>query len=161
VTSTAKLLYEKATEKSCGDSCVEWAIARLIEGRDGENLRRLAAMIPPHNHFEVAALRDRALTELHISTLDREEAILDFAHEIISKVALGETDELIGAAIVANLCVEADYSREVMDFYLLYYAATDLDYDDVQYYWDGATRENIRQLIRDRAIAHTGDASNS
>lgn len=157
--TTAKLLYEKATEKACGDSCVEWAIARLIEGHDGENLRRLAAMLPPHNHFELAALRDRALAELHIPPRDSEEAIVDFAREIISRVAIGQTDELIGAETIANLCVEAGYARKLMDFYLLHNAAIDLDYNDVQWYWEGASRENIRGLIRDRAIAHV--ASNS
>jgi hypothetical protein len=146
------LLYEKATEKSCGDSCVEWAVEKLIEGRDGVNLCRLAAMLPPHNHFEVAELRDRALAELDVRPLDRDKAILSYANEIISQIASGDADEFVAAAMLANLYLEAFYNvRELRDFYFLYNAALDLDYDEIQWYWNGATRQNIRQLIRDRA----------
>jgi len=118
-------------------------------------------MLPPYNHFELSALRDRALAELHIPISEPQKAILNFAGEIISQIAIGDTDELIGAEFVAGLCIEADYSRKLMDFYLLHYAAVDLDYDEVQWYWDGATRDNIRQLIRDRALAYVASKSDS
>jgi hypothetical protein len=37
-----------------------------------------------------------------------------------------------------------------MDFYLLYFAKDDLLIDEVQWYWEGANRENIDKIIRDK-----------
>ena len=34
-----------------------------------------------------------------------------------------------------------------MDFYLLYFAKDDLLESDIQWYWDGANRENIDEII--------------
>jgi hypothetical protein len=36
-----------------------------------------------------------------------------------------------------------------MNFYLLYWAMGDLDYSSEQYYWAGATKENINQIIKE------------
>jgi hypothetical protein len=36
------------------------------------------------------------------------------------------------------------------DFYLLYYAKNDLTEDEVQWYWEGANRENIDGIIKEQ-----------
>lgn len=35
-----------------------------------------------------------------------------------------------------------------MDFYLLYFAKDDLNESEIQWYWNGADRINIDQIIR-------------
>jgi hypothetical protein len=47
---------------------------------------------------------------------------------------------------VANLCIEADYRRDLWDFYLLCNALDDLREIGVQGYWNGATADNIQEL---------------
>src|SRR5262245_9133475 len=79
--STAHILADKALQESCGQNCVDWAITMLEQGHDGHNLMMLAGMLPPYNHFEIAALRDRALHELRIGDLDPSVAIRTFAVE--------------------------------------------------------------------------------
>ena len=37
-----------------------------------------------------------------------------------------------------------------MNFYRLFYAKGDLAVDDVQWYWDGANKENIDQVIKEQ-----------
>ena len=63
--------------------------------------------------------------------------------------------------IIKDLCIARDYQRDIYDFYLLYFAYTDLQESEVQWYWEGATRENIASIVRDRAevfLQSTGNA---
>jgi hypothetical protein len=45
-----------------------------------------------------------------------------------------------------------DASSCLRDFYLLHHAWERLQTDEVQWYWPGATKDNIDDIIRDRAI---------
>jgi hypothetical protein len=51
----------------------------------------------------------------------------------------------------ANLSIEIDHSRDLYDFYLLHNAYDDLRTSEVQWYWEGATRSNILQLMKSEA----------
>src|SRR5262245_27144451 len=88
--TTAHMLADKALEELCGRNCVDWAIAMLEEGRDGHHLTMLAGMLPPYNHFEIAALRDRTLEELGIADLDPDMAVRTFAAERLRLALAGE-----------------------------------------------------------------------
>ena len=46
-----------------------------------------------------------------------------------------------------------DYEDLVYDFYLLYWAWWELDYEDKEYqsYWEGARRANIEKIVIDEA----------
>lgn len=39
-----------------------------------------------------------------------------------------------------------------MDFYLLYYAKDELTFDETQWYWEGANRHNMDEIIKDYFI---------
>ena len=149
--STARILADKALQVTCGQQCVDWAITMLEEGKDGETLKMLAAQLPPYNHFQLASLRDRALSEQGISNLDGEVAVSTFVVEQLRIALAGEADLIETLGAVKDLCIARNYAKELYDFYLLYWAYCDLrDYRN-QYYWPDATRENIDALIRQRA----------
>ena len=131
----------------------------LEEGRDGHNLTMLAGMLPPYNHFEMAALRDRALRELGIADLDPEVAVRTFATERLRLALAGEHDLIEVVREIKDLCIGNKYQKEIFDFYLLYFAYEDLQFRDIQWYWPGATRENIESLIRQRAEQFLADPS--
>jgi hypothetical protein len=48
------------------------------------------------------------------------------------------------------------YPHDLYDFYLLYFAYSDLQDASVQWYWEGATRDNILAIIGERAAAFVG-----
>jgi hypothetical protein len=149
--TTAFILADKALERACGQACVDWAIAMLEEGRDGHYLSRLAGMLPPYNHFELAALRDLALGEQGIPALGPSEAVRTFAAERLRLALSGEADLMDSVAEVQALCVAHDYMTELYDFYLLYWAYRDLSDVGHQWYWPEATPENIQGIIRSHA----------
>ncbi len=131
----------------------------LEEGRDGHYLTRLAGMLPPYNHFELADLRDRTLREQGIRELDRSAAVHAFAAERLRLALAGELDLIRALEAVKDLCIAHDYVKELFDFYLLYWAYVDLRDSDVQWYWDGATRDNIDSIIRQRAAEFLRETS--
>jgi hypothetical protein len=149
--TTAQLLAEKALQKPCGQHCVDWAIGMLEEGRDGHNLTMLAGMLPPYNHFEIAALRDRALRELGIADIDREHAERTYASECLRLGLAGESNLLEAVSEIKDLCIANNYQKDIFDFYLLYFAYEDLECRGQQYYWPGANRDEIESIIRKRA----------
>ena len=71
-------------------------------------------------------MRDRALLELGLHSISRSEALRE----------------------LNRLCIEEDHTAELNAFYLLHYAWDDLLRSDVQWYWPGATRENIAEFAR-------------
>jgi hypothetical protein len=149
--SINRILAEKALQKTCGQQCVDWALGMLESGHDGSYLQRLAAMSPPHNHFEIAALRDRALEEQGIAAVTHRDALTLYARELLRN-ALADRETIENAvAEVACLCWTNDYIKELFDFYLLHFAYEDLRDEEIQWYWDGATRANVQSLMRERA----------
>ena len=148
--TTRRILAEKALQETCGQQCVDWAIGLLERGSDSHYIFRLAGMVPPHNHFEIAELRDNVLSDLAIEDTSPEKSITAYTLEICRSVLNGEGDVVAALTEIAQLCISAEYQRNIMDFYLLYFAYTDLQSSDVQWYWDGLTTENALTIIRER-----------
>lgn len=151
--TTARILADKVLQKTCGQECVDWAIGMLEAGRDGECLSRLWGMVPPFNHFEIAALRDRALVEVGVADVAPAITFSRYATEVLQSGLTGETPLTTALATVKDLCIANDYQCGLFDFYLLFFAYDDLLDSEFTYHWPGATRENILEIIRGRAEA--------
>lgn len=149
--STARILADKALQNPCGQECVDWAVSMLEQGQDGRHLVFLAGMAPPHNHFELAELRDRALEEVGVIGASDEIALRRYAAEELQRALAGEADLVEILRAFKDLCVGNDYRHELYDLYLLYFAYTDLLDSGEQHYWPGATRKNILPFIREQA----------
>jgi hypothetical protein len=110
----------------------------------------LAGMTPPFYHFEMAALRDRALEELGIAPISRPEALKIYAAEIALDALQGDRDMLAVLKELSRLCIEQDYVADLFDFYLLFNAWEDLLTSVDQWYWPDANRANIAEIARAR-----------
>lgn len=148
--TTIRLVAEKALEGTCGENCVDWAIAQLCAGKDGYALAMLAGMTPPFNHFEVAAMRNAAFAELGIQNLPRNEAVAAYAIELLRDNI--PDDRRLRAAIkeLGELAIADDHRRDLFDFYLLDCAFDDLDAVGYTYHWPNADRSNIMAEARAR-----------
>ncbi len=156
--TTNRILAEKALQKTCAQQCVDWAINLLEPGHDGYYVAMLAGQVPPFNHFELADLRDRALHELGIKEVVPSIAVHRYAVECLRAALAGDVDRVEALAIVKDLCVAIDYPKDLNEFYLLCFAYEDLLEREVQWYWPGATRENVLSIVRDTAEAFVQDA---
>jgi hypothetical protein len=136
----------KALERRCGQECVEWAIGLLESGISTRNINILAGMTPPFNPFEMAELRDRVLEDLKIPDLSREESIVAYAAELASDALADARSPFALLQELSELCIAEGYMRELHNCYLLANAWEDLLDRNIQWYWDGATLENIEML---------------
>ena len=153
--TTARILSDRALREPCGQECVDWAANMLEQGRGGRYLQMLASLAAPLNSFEVADLRDKALEEQEAPPLEAKDAVLVYARERLSSALSGDEDFLDVLADLKDLCIADGYNRALYDFYKLFFAYSDLQSSTVQWYWPGATRENIEQIVRERATRFT------
>jgi hypothetical protein len=124
----------------------------LEQGYDGHYLAILAGMSPPFNHFEIADIRDHSLRELGLSDFDGSAAIITYVAEQL-RLLLNGADLVSKLDVIKDICIARDYQKDLYDFYLLYFAYTDLQESDLQWYWEGANRENIVSIVHERAEA--------
>jgi len=146
--TTARILAEKALQETCGRQCVDWAIGMLELGHDSPNLLQLAGMLPPYNHFELAALRDRALQELKIQEAPPSDAIREYAVEVLRCALNGDLEVIEALDILVYLCRADGFRKDLMQFYHLSYGQVDLQDGGMQWCLDGATVEDFDEIFR-------------
>ncbi len=149
VKTTAEILAFKALNRDIDKAWVDWAVDMLMAGYDTEHLIILAGESEPFNQFQMQELADKVLTELQLDYSDKDHAIKKYACYLIDKSLDGELDNFKVLDILKDICIELDYEKYLYDFYSLYFAKDDLFYSENQWYWDGATRENIEKIIED------------
>ena len=147
--TTAQILAERAMQLPCDEQCVEWAIGLLESGHETAATCRLAAKLRPHNHFELAALRDRILVELDAADTTFDSTVCTYVAEML---ACSDTETLDAVLKeIKNIYVSNDHEpTDIYDFYLLYFARLDLAEHRTQHYWPDADFDNIDQITTDR-----------
>jgi len=149
VKSTAEILAFKVLNRDINKTWVDWAVEMLMAGFDTENLAILAGEFEPYNQFQLQDLTTKVLSELQLDLTDKDQTIKNYACFLIDKSLVGELDNFKVLDILKDICIELDYEKYLYDFYSLYFAKDDLSYSENQWYWDGATRENIEKIITD------------
>ena len=145
--NTIEILARKMLNRECGHECVEWAIGMLEQGYESKSLMVLAGLSPPYHHFEVCSLRDRALQDIRPPELAIEDPINAYVADIACQAIydIGALREVF--ARVAHLASELGYPTDLQPFFDLHFASEDLLLSDMQWYWPGATRDNIEQIM--------------
>lgn len=138
----------KALQRACGQDCVDWAIGLLEKNASTRNVEILAGMTPPFNPFEMSALRDRVLEDLGVPELSRDEAVVAYAAELAADAVADDRSPFTLLKELSELCIAEDYLRELHNCYLLSNAWEDLLDRSIQWYWEGATLDNIESLAR-------------
>lgn len=145
---TENILAAKALNIDCGQQCINWALSMIEQGYDDKSLYMLACMQAPFNHFEIAELRDKVLIKFKIPDISLPTALHIYATETIKNALLGKVEFIHALHILNQLCIDNNYYRELYNFYLLYHAYIDLHQNEIQFYWDNATIDNIDEIIR-------------
>ena len=147
VESTYQIVVLKVLNRSIDKTWIDWAYQMLQAGFSTENLIILAGETPPYNQFELQTLTSKVLDELTINYSDKLQAIKNYSTYLIQKAIKGEIDSYKVLGILKEYYYEID--ENFRDFYFLYFAKHDLLYSDDQYYWNGADKNNIDQIIID------------
>lgn len=145
---TYKIVAFEEIQQVDTNESIDWAIEMMELGYESDSLFMLAGFNKPTNYFEVIDYVKDTVSELGLQMKTGDDATLSYASYYVNQIAKKE-------GIRENLtelykfCQMRDYEDLVYDFYLLYWAWDDLDYEDNEYnhYWDGARRSNIEQIV--------------
>ncbi len=149
VKSTAEILAFKALNRDIDKTWVDWAVDMLMAGFETEHSTILAGESEPFNQFQMQELAEKVFKELRLDYSDKDQTIKNYACYLIDKSLDGELDNFKVLEILKDICVELDFEKYLYDFFFLYFAKDDLSYSENQWYWDGATRENIEIIVAD------------
>jgi len=149
IPSTAEILAFKMIGNNVNKKWIDWAYAMLLTGFETENLIILAGEIEPYNQFELRRLTDNIFDELNLTWEDEEQVYKNYASYLIKAALDGKIQIINVLDILKDVYIGMNYNPPYSDFYSLYYAYDDLKYSENQWYWPGATRENIDEIIKE------------
>jgi hypothetical protein len=128
---------------------VNWAMEAIVAGYDSKSLRLLSGLEAPFDDQEINRLSNKTFAELNIVPLKKENYIPYYIAPILHQKSEGTLTRKEALAKLKDLCLVTNYQKPLMDFYLLYFALSDLETSEVQWYWKGANRENIAKIVDD------------
>lgn len=149
---TSRILAYKELHDFNIDQAVDWAFEMLCLGYETPSILILAGICKPTNFFETEKYLLGSLKELGIAVPEKHEAILGYCKYLIAQISrsISVKANLYELHKVANTLDDDNF---VFDFYLFYWAWSDLDYGQVyQDYVPEATKDNIEELLINRAI---------
>jgi hypothetical protein len=148
IPSTAEIVLFKMLGRSVDERWVNWAYDMLLAGFETEELVILAGEHSPFDQFGLQRLTDKIFSELGLAFDNEKTVYKNYICYLLNEVILGNRDAVTALNSIQGIYLE-NYDRTLQPFAELYWAYEDLIYSDTQYYWDGATRGNIRLIIRE------------
>lgn len=128
------------------DEVVDWAYEMIALGWETEHLLIMAGLTKPVNYFETVVYLETAMGELNLLLKTGDEGIISYSSYHVKQLEQGiKIKENLNA--LSDFVISVDYHSAIYDFYSLYWAWSDLQYDEMQWYWEGATKDNIEQIV--------------
>lgn len=150
VLTTYKILKEKACNADIDDSWTEWALEMIEAGYEADSLYQLAGISKPYNQFELRDLTNKVLNDLNLDYSDKRKTIKNYAYFLIKSNIENPKKYYNVLTEFRDIYYEFDMDREYQNFVLLYWAKDDLISEEVQWYWEGANKNNIDKIIEDQ-----------
>ena len=129
---------------------VDWAVQLIDSGIESESVYMLASFTKPVDSGEIAPYISAVLRELNISEKTGDEGILSKLSYYLSEIVCGRKTRM-NLADVYRIALDRDCAFELEPFYMLYYAWDELDEIGANYYYEGATKENIESILKKEA----------
>lgn len=147
VLSTNIILKNKVFNCDFDESWVDWAIDMIEAGFSSESLYTLAATSKPYNQQALQALTNKVLQDFNLSYHNKSLVIKKYVYFIVTNAIYKTNSYFKALRELKDICISMQYDELYMAFYLLYFAKTDLAECDKQWYWNGADKTNIDQII--------------
>lgn len=151
--STYKILAHTAVPDFNYSDAVDWAVEMMMLGHETENLLILSSLTKPVNYFETVRYLNAAISELGLSLALGKDGIISYSRYYIIQIAKGLNMKQ-NLEKICKFAIDIDYESSIYDFCKLSWAWGDLEWPDnngMQWYWEGATKDNIEQISIDTA----------
>lgn len=147
--TTPETAYRLEFDLTEDQQLVDWALGLMLKGCKLASVAQLAGAVEPYSHFQLVDWAKYILDDLNLGQQERQTIIDNYIRQTLKDTLRGERSYLEGLKNLYDLCLALNYDDSFMDFYQLYNAKSDLEYSPQQWYWDGATRDNIDEICYD------------
>ncbi|MFL5742931.1 MAG: hypothetical protein ACJ75B_22115 [Flavisolibacter sp.] len=149
VLSTYRILKAKTFNEDVDESWIDWAIEMMEAGYESDNLYMLAGVTKPYNQFELQELTSRVLKDLQLDYSNKEVVLNNYVYFLLSNSIDYPQTYIKTLRELRDIYYQLGMDSRLTVFYLLYFAKSDLTVNDVQFYWEGANKENIDKIVKD------------
>lgn len=147
---TRLIQANRAAENFNHNLVVNWAIALLESGKETTNLLMLASFGPPIDAFEIRPYIIAVLKDMGLEELKGDEAAIAIIGYYITEIVLDNSIRS-NLEILSELYYKFDFNFGLDTFYFLHFAWQDLEAREHNYYYEGATLDNIESLLKKEA----------
>lgn len=137
----------KALEPFDYKLAVDWAIELIQGGTETDNILMLASFSEPIGKYEICPYVTAVLNDLDLQELECNDALIAQTHFLLTKIL---RDEAIRENLksLSRVCINNDYDKRIMNFYLLYHGWGELEDIGANYYYDGVDLDNIESVLK-------------
>lgn len=126
---------------------IDWAIHMIGKGIETENMLIIASFSKPVDREEIKPFISGVLRDLNLEEKENKYSIATNAYYHVQQIIDGyEIRKNLTAIFDMHLANR--FPQPTMPFYLLYHAWDDLDSQGFNYYYEGATLENIESVLK-------------
>lgn len=130
---------------------VDWAIGLIQEGKETDNVLMLASFSEPIERYEISPYISAVLNDFGLKELECDDVLIAQTHFLLIKILRNEaTRENLHS--LSQVCINSDYDKRIMDFYLLYHGWRELEDIGANYYYCHADLNNIETILKLEAI---------
>lgn len=137
----------KALEPFDYKIAVDWAIELIREGKATDNVLMLASFSEPIEKYEISPYIRAVLNDFGLEELDCDDALIAQAHFLLIKILRNESIRE-NLQSLSQVCINNNYDKRIMNFYLLYHGWWELEDIGANYYYDGADLNNIESVLK-------------
>jgi len=150
---TYKIVALTEIEPFDTNECIDWAIEMMELGHESPTLFMLASFSKPTSYFEIIDYVRNTIKELGLEMKNGDDAVISYVSYSVQQIIKKEKIRK-NLTDLYKFCLRRDFDNLVYNFYLLYWAWDQLDYEDDNnnHYWEGVTRDNIEQIVVNEAI---------
>jgi hypothetical protein len=147
---TELLQWHNGVEHFDYNNAVDWAIELIRNGIESEYVLIVASFSKPVDRDEIKPYITGALKELNLTEKYGEYSLIVNAHYHLEQI-LNDYEIRKNLTMLSNLCLNANYEKGLMPFYLLYHGWSELEEIGTNYYFEGTNLDNIEEVIKEQA----------
>ena len=137
----------KALEPFDYKIAVDWAFELIRKGKKTDNILMLTSFSEPIDKFEISPYVSAVLNDFELEELVCDDTLIAQTHYLLIKILKNEAIRE-NLKSLSKVCLNNDYDKRIMKFYLLYHGWWELEDIGANYYYDGADMNNIESILK-------------
>ena len=143
---TELLRWHNGVELFDYNPTIDWAIYMIQKGIEPENMLILASFSKPVDREEIKPYVSGVLKDLNLEELIGEYSIVSNCYYHVQQI-IDEYEVRKNLFSLYSIHLDNNYPDYTSPFYLLYHGWSDLETEGFNYYYDGATLNNIEMVV--------------